>query len=200
MEDYKEIDEKKAALRREVSLKKALFLSGNYQKERAVQSGYIKKKLEESLAFSNARMILLYASLPDEVDTDEWISQWSQTKTIVMPCVGSSEEPLLRTFTGWNKMEIEPRFGIRQPLGPACTDFTSIDLAILPGVAFDGNNRRLGRGKGYYDRLLPYLSKAFRIGVCFHFQLVPHIPVGPLDMPVDAVYRGISSGKTTTSL
>ena len=193
MEDYKEIDERKSALRRAVSLKKALFLSGNYQKERAVQSGYIKKKLEESLAFSNAGMILLYASLPDEVDTDEWISQWSLKKTIVMPCVGASDEPLLRIFTGWNKMEIEPRFGIRQPLGPVCTDFASIDLAILPGVAFDENNRRLGRGKGYYDRLLPYLSKAYRIGVCFHFQRVTHIPTGPLDIPVDAVYAGIGS-------
>jgi len=192
MEENKKIQEAKSALRRVMARKKALFLSGNYQKERSLQSNRIQEAIERSPVFSKASTILLFASLPDEVDTDAWITTWSESKRIVMPCVGTSDEPVLRYFIGWEKIQIEPRFGIRQPLGPLCTDFNSIELVILPAVAFDSQMHRLGRGKGYYDRLLPYLSKAFRIGVCFDFQLIPSLPVGPLDMAVDAVYSGRS--------
>lgn len=198
MKENKEIQEAKSALRREMAQKKAHFLSGNYQKERILQSIRIKEAIQKSLVFSHASSILLFASLPDEIDTDGWISEWSDSKRIVMPCVGNSDEPLLRSFVGWNQIEIEPRFGIRQPLGPVCTDFTSIELAILPGVAFDSQMHRLGRGKGYYDRLLPYLSKAYRIGVCFDFQFVEHLPAGPLDIPVDAVFSGRTLKRETS--
>ncbi len=190
MKENKEIQEEKSALRRVMAQKKAHFLSSNYQKERRIQSNHIKETIQKSLVFSQASSILLFASLPDEIDTDAWISEWSDSKRIVMPCVGNSDEPLLRSFVGWNQIEIEPRFGIRQPVGPVCTDLTSIDLAILPGVAFDYQMHRLGRGKGYYDRLLPYLSKAYRIGVCFDFQFIEYLPAGPLDIPVDAVFPG----------
>ena len=61
-----------------------------------------------------------------------------------------------------------------------------IDMIVVPGIAFDRNRNRLGRGKGYYDRLLSDL-KASAVGLCFDFQLKDQIPVEPFDKKVDLV-------------
>ena len=59
--------------------------------------------------------------------------------------------------------------------------------AIIPGVAFDRHGARLGRGKGYYDRLLPQLSNAYRIGICFPFQMLEHLPSEPHDVLMNEI-------------
>ena len=61
-----------------------------------------------------------------------------------------------------------------------------IDLVIVPGVAFDRQHNRLGRGKGFYDRLLSTLS-APKIGICYSFQLKEHIPTEPFDKKMDLI-------------
>ena len=60
-------------------------------------------------------------------------------------------------------------------------------LAIIPGMAFDGNHNRLGRGKGYYDRFLQKISQVYKIGICFPFQLVGEIPTEETDIKMDAM-------------
>ena len=77
-------------------------------------------------------------------------------------------------------------FGILEPLGEEFTDFGQIDLAIVPGMGFDRNLNRIGRGKGYYDKLLPNL-RAFLVGVCYTFQLHDEIPVETHDFPMNCV-------------
>ena len=62
-----------------------------------------------------------------------------------------------------------------------------IDLAVIPGVAFDRHGVRLGRGKGYYDRLLPLMLNAYRIGICFPFQLLEQLPSEPHDVLMNEV-------------
>ncbi|MEL7472037.1 MAG: 5-formyltetrahydrofolate cyclo-ligase [Planctomycetota bacterium] len=62
-----------------------------------------------------------------------------------------------------------------------------LDAIIVPGVAFDTSGRRLGRGRGFYDRFLPRCKRAEQIGVCFEAQIVPEIPTEDHDAPVDAV-------------
>jgi 5-formyltetrahydrofolate cyclo-ligase len=62
----------------------------------------------------------------------------------------------------------------------------SIELMAVPGVAFDRNGNRLGRGGGYYDRLLAGFS-GLSAGVSFDFQLFPQIPSEPHDIPVDTI-------------
>lgn len=80
-------------------------------------------------------------------------------------------------------------YGIMEPEGPAFTAYDDIDLIITPGVAFDVNHNRLGRGKGYYDRFLQQMRQthAYKIGVCFPHQLVDSIPVTAYDIPMDEV-------------
>ncbi len=80
-------------------------------------------------------------------------------------------------------------YGILEPCGAAwpASRYGEIDVAIVPGVAFDYGGRRLGRGKGYYDRLLPHLANARLLGLCFPFQIVPSVPADQHDMPMHEV-------------
>lgn len=78
-------------------------------------------------------------------------------------------------------------FGIMEPSGELFTDYSRITLAVVPGMAFDSHGHRLGRGKGYYDRFLPLLPQAYKIGVCFPFQLVDDVPIEPTDVVMDEV-------------
>jgi 5-formyltetrahydrofolate cyclo-ligase len=61
-----------------------------------------------------------------------------------------------------------------------------IELIIIPGVAFDKQKNRLGRGKGYYDKLLSN-TEAFKIGICYDFQLVDEISTDAHDIKMDIV-------------
>jgi 5-formyltetrahydrofolate cyclo-ligase len=76
--------------------------------------------------------------------------------------------------------------GIEEPSPLLMIDLNAIDLMILPGVAFDRFGGRLGRGGGYYDRMLEaYTGRT--VAAAFDFQLVEQVPVEPHDRPVDAV-------------
>jgi len=73
-----------------------------------------------------------------------------------------------------------------EPTGPlfAPEHYGEIELAIIPGMAFDSAGHRLGRGKGYYDRLLPNLKTAKLTGICFPFQLLEEVPAEAHDISV----------------
>jgi 5-formyltetrahydrofolate cyclo-ligase len=76
-----------------------------------------------------------------------------------------------------------------EPQGEAFTDFDSIDLAIVPGVGFSPQGARLGRGKGYYDRLLPNLHCP-KIGLALPCQIADEIPTKEWDIFMDEVIFG----------
>ena len=78
-------------------------------------------------------------------------------------------------------------YGIEEPTGELFTDYADIDFIVVPGVAFDRNGNRLGRGKGYYDRLLPRIPSAYKAGICFPFQLVEEVPAEPFDIRMDEI-------------
>lgn len=104
---------------------------------------------------------------------------------MVLPVV-TGDELELRRYSGKTDLK-KGSFGIDEPTGEIVTDFSSIDVAIIPGVGFDKYGNRLGRGKGYYDRLLPKLQ-SYNIGVCFSFQVLPEIPTESFDRPMDEVW------------
>ena len=83
---------------------------------------------------------------------------------------------------------------ISEPTGSVKTDPSEIELAIIPGVAFDKCCNRMGRGKGFYDRLIPYL-KCPTIGLGFGFQMVDSIPCEEFDKPLDMVVTEIDTYK-----
>ncbi len=116
----------------------------------------------------NALRILLYHSLPDELYTHACIEQLAASKDILLPVV-KGEILELASYQSTDQMK-KGAFQIWEPTQALFTDYSSIDLAIIPGIAFDREGVRIGRGKGYYDRLLPLLSCP-KIGLCFHYQL-----------------------------
>lgn len=141
------------------------------------------KKIKEEDCYNT---ILLYHSLPDEIDTHELIGfLHSIGKTILLPTVVGNELELHQYI---DEMELSQSttFGILESTGPLFTDYSKIDLAIIPGMAFTLTGNRLGRGKGYYDRLLPKLQCPL-IGLAFPFQIVDYIPCEEHDISVTQV-------------
>ena len=159
----------------------------NYSQEQLkVWSSSLLHKLEDHPAFVAAQTVLLYYSLPDEVQTHDFIERWKDTKQIILPVVIGPTELELRHYTGKSCLTTGA-FQIEEPSGEAFIDFHAIDLAIIPGVGFDSLGNRLGRGKGFYDRLLPKIN-APKIGICFQFQVVDNIPTGPYDYPMNEIH------------
>ena len=76
----------------------------------------------------------------------------------------------LRIYTGRQNLKTGEAYHIEEPTGEAFTAYEKIDFAIIPGVSFDARGNRLGRGKGYYDKLLPLLH-SYNIGICYNFQV-----------------------------
>lgn len=128
---------------------------------------------------------MLYHSLPDEVDTHRFVEKWSAQKRVLLPQV-VGDDLCLRCYTSAADMAVGA-YGILEPVGELFTDYDAISLVVVPGVAFDAAGNRLGRGKGYYDRLLPRLTAAYKIGICFPFQLVDCVPAEPFDIRMDEI-------------
>ena len=149
------------------------------------QSAEILAALEAHPAFRAANTILLYHSLKDEVDTHAFIRKWSDKKRVLLPVV-VGDDLELRIYSGPEDMATGS-YGIEEPTGELFTDYAAIDFIAVPGVAFDAKGNRLGRGKGYYDRLLPRIPSAFKAGICFPFQLVEEVPAEPYDIRMDII-------------
>lgn len=152
--------------------------------ERSRLSEVVMSEVEALAEFAEADTVLCFWSLPDEVCTHEFCNRWHYKKRVLLPVV-AGDRLELRLFGGEERMAIGA-FGIKEPAGAAFEAYGEIDLALIPGVCFDKSNRRLGRGKGFYDKLLPLIS-AKKIGLCFPAQIVQELPADPWDIPMDAV-------------
>lgn len=136
-------------------------------------------------SFSNAKKILAFWSLDDEINTHAFVQKWASTKEVYLPVVKGDNLELVR-FEGVEKMKPEPIFGILEPSSSQLASPSEIDLIIVPGLAFDYKCNRLGRGKGYYDRLLKETA-AVKVGVGFDFQLFAEVPVESYDVALDMI-------------
>ena len=171
----------KAALRKEVRARKKKFST----EELIEQSRPIIEHVLTHPRLKESKTVLLYNSLPDEVYTHDLIQQLhTDGKAVLLPVVISDTEMELRLYHGSEAFETST-YGILEPTGEAFTDFSSIDFALIPGMAFDAQRNRLGRGNGYYDRFLPLLTNAYKLGICFPFQFLPSIPTEETDIKVD---------------
>lgn len=145
--------------------------------------------LERTAAFMMSDRILLYHSLPDELSTIAFIDKWHNRKQFYLPRVNGLNLEILP----YAKSHLHlGAFNIEEPDGDDTTDMTQIDMVVVPAVAYDRRGNRIGRGKGYYDRLL-HDTRAIKIGVAYDFQLVDEIESEPHDVAVDYVIteRGI---------
>jgi 5-formyltetrahydrofolate cyclo-ligase len=130
--------------------------------------------------FKAARTVGAYMPMADEVDIFPLFQ--SLDKIFFIPAFDevSGSYRMARLTTELKK----GRFGIPEPAVPAFAAEDALDIIIVPGVAFDRAGRRIGRGGGFYDRLLPQYS-AVRAGICFGFQYLESIPAEEHDVRMD---------------
>ncbi len=151
--------------------------------EKIESANIVFEKIESSDFFIKAKNILIYNSLSDELSTKSVISRWHGVKNIFLPRVNGDILEILPYDA--NSLE-KGSFNIDEPMGENTCDISIIDMIITPAIAYDRNGNRIGRGKGYYDRLLQKAS-ALKIGVGYDFQLISHINSEPHDIPVDII-------------
>lgn len=128
-------------------------------------------------------------ALPEEPDTTRWFERaWALGKQTVVPCMRPDSLELQHTrLTSLEHLQ-EGAFGVPEPI-PEFREWVSPDtlnLVLVPGVAFDEKGGRLGFGKGYYDRFLAK-TPALRMGVAFSVQVISDVPTEAHDVPMHAL-------------
>ena len=170
---------KKEDIRRKIKAQKALL--GEQEKADAASRAFAL--LEKTAAFVMAERILMYHSLPDELSTHMFLEKWHNRKQFFLPRVNGVNLEILP----YEQSELRlGAFQIEEPQGDSIVNMDSIDAVIVPSVAYDRKGNRVGRGKGYYDRLLAD-TNAIRIGMSYDFQLIDEIETEPHDVGVDII-------------
>ena len=146
-------------------------------------------RLRASPVWQTARAVLLFFPLPSEPDISPLLDEaLASGKLLALPrfnATTNAYEPVqVRDLA---RDLVTGPFGVREPTAdcPLVT-MNRLDLALVPGLAFDARGDRLGRGKGHYDRLLAGFPGR-TVGVTFDFQVVAQVPVEPNDIVLDAV-------------
>ena len=192
--------------------------------ERTRFSEALKEEVVGLECWRSAKEVMLFFSLPDEVDMLPLIrAALAEQKRIYLPRVIATQvsksvdvcevaegntQPMESTLPAGNTVsgeemilevrELAPeqlapgRWGIWEPTdeAPLLSDYSRLDLVVVPGVAFSSDGKRLGRGKSFYDRFLPLVPRAAFVGVCYPCQVVEQIPADPWDIGMDIVCCG----------
>lgn len=157
---------------------------------RAAAEAEIARRVWTVPEIAGARTLLLYASLPEEVATDA-IAGEARRRGIVLvyPRCLADRTMALHAVDSANALR-PGRYGIREPDADACPirRIEDVDAALIPGLAWDRGGHRLGRGAGYYDRMLADPGwRGFRCGLFFAAQEAPAVPRDAWDVHLHAV-------------
>lgn len=169
----------KNEIRRKIRAMKSMLL----ETEKQEAADLVFAQLERTAAFMMAKHILMYHSLPDELSTHSFLKKWSEEKKFYLPRVNGVNLDILPYEE--SRLELGA-FHIEEPSGNDTVSADEIELVVVPAVAYDRRGNRLGRGKGFYDRLLGS-TRATKIGVAYEFQIVDEIPTEPHDVPMDII-------------
>ena len=178
------ISGEKAALRAAVR-ERLQRLSASQRAPAAIQACTL---LAGQKAWRDSQSVLLFAPLPDELDIWPLVEMaFEMRKTVSLPRFDSDNGTYLACKIGDPLRDLIPgRFGIREPARACVPISEGLDLILVPGLAFDLRGHRIGRGGGYYDRLLERVPGK-RCGVAFDEQIVQAIPMEPHDLKMDYV-------------
>ena len=136
-----------------------------------------------------SKAVLLYASLTDELDSDPLIRDaLAAGKTVALPRYLATSRNYEAAVVRDPERDLQTgNYGIREPRATCpLLDGNRLDFALVPGVAFTLDGRRLGRGKGHYDRLLAMVS-GFHCGIAYDLQIVEDIPMETHDVRLDCI-------------
>lgn len=176
----------KAALRREVRARISMLTP----EQRAEASRKMFGRAVAWPVWREARTVLLTWSLPDELAATRLIeAALADGKRVALPGYDAgSGGYVARRIEHPGSDLAAGKYGVREPR-PECPDvpFAELDLLLVPGVAFDPAGNRLGRGGGFYDRMLALTTAAVSCGVGFDEQIVSGVPVEPHDVKLHYV-------------
>lgn len=204
--------ENKKELRKMISMRKKQVPV----EERRRRSVQVMDRLLALPRFRNAKNILFYWAMQDEVSTQDTVLRCAlEGKNVFLPVV-DGDNLRIRRFNGRAALVPGESYSIPEPVeGSEEAGISEMDLVVVPGVAFDADGGRMGRGKGFYDRLLAGTeagrdsgvvecgvggdsglfagdvsdkgNRPYKVGVCFDFQMVDAVPREAHDMLMDAV-------------
>ena len=165
-------------------------LAGMSPAEHAAASHSICTQLEQAVASISSGAIMGYLPLADEPDIRPVLqSLLDQGRTIGVPRILDAQQmdTVQLESLAPDHMARGPH-GVYGPKHGAAIPVDNIGMIIVPGLAFDQQGNRLGRGGGYYDRFLSRLpSDIPTIGCCFSCQLIEHVETGPMDVSMSKI-------------
>jgi len=144
----------------------------------------IVEQIERMQCWKEAKTVMVYYPINNEVDLRSLVKKYHDEKVFLLPATLPGHLIDVRQYVK-NEPLVKGRYGIPEPKTPAWKG--DIDLVLVPGVAFDKELHRLGRGGGYYDRFLKRLKVGKKIGVCYDFQLHDNLPHAIFDQMMDRV-------------
>ena len=158
-----------------------------------IRSAQLTHRLQSTEAFHSAKIVALYKAIGGEVCLESLFTTcWKRGQRTCIPVFNEQGRY-------YQMAEITPatpfiigNYGIQEPQNPDLLNLNEIDLIAVPGVAFDCDGNRLGRGGGYYDRMLSQF-KGMSVGITFDFQVLSQIPSEKHDQPVDFVITETNS-------
>ena len=157
---------------------------------RVKKSRLIAQRIRRLAPYRKAKVLLCYVAIDGEVETRPILAQaLADGKRVAVPVTlkGNRRLAAVEVQDPEKELVLKGLFGIPEPAPIARRRVapSRLDLVLVPGVAFDRQGRRLGRGQGYFDRFLGRVPPAVpRIGLGFRFQVIKEIPWEPHDQPV----------------
>lgn len=153
--------------------------------------------LSSTPEFSLARVVMLFISMPAEIETSSLaLKCWQAGKTVVVPKVSWDQRRMLPVEVNClNSASLTTTgLGVREPIAGTPIPVREIDLVVVPGLGFTEHGYRIGRGMGFYDRFLAQTDFiGVSCGLAFAEQVLPNLPMLDHDMPLSmlATDRGI---------
>ncbi|MCH7527638.1 MAG: 5-formyltetrahydrofolate cyclo-ligase [Planctomycetes bacterium] len=144
-------------------------------------------KLFECKEYNRAQVIMVFLSMPAEIETAPVVLRaWQDHKRVVAPKVSWEQRRMLPIeISSLTDDLAETKFGFHEPIAGVPIPVSIIDLVIVPGLGFDEYGNRLGRGRGFYDTFLANPEfKGIACAFAFEGQIIESVPVGPQDRPV----------------
>lgn len=166
------------------------ILSGIPRAQIEAKSHRASQLLFEQPEYAKAEVLMVFLSLPTEIDTSPIVLRaWQDKKRVLAPKVSWSQRRMMpveiRSLT--DDLAVT-HMGIHEPIAGIPFPISLIDLVIVPGLGFDEYGHRLGRGRGFYDRFLAHPEFAgVACGLAFEEQMTPSVPFGPLDRKVNVL-------------
>ncbi len=151
------------------------------------KSDIIYNKLFELEKINQAKTVMVYIDAFNEVRTDKIIKKLlDDGKKVCAPITDKSTKTITAYYFVDSKDFVKGAYGILEPPKTHIADISQIDVAIIPGIAFDKSGNRMGFGEGYYDRFLSRLEGT-KIGICYKFQCEYNIDADEYDIPMDYI-------------